>query len=68
MKLIFNLLLFLSISVLYESTAYSLSDYQIREICQRKQRRLTCIKMMKLKRFNLLEGNKIEIPVEPFKK
>ena len=68
MKLFSNILLFLIVLVLYENPAYSLSNYRIKEICARKQRRSTCIKNMKIKRFNLLEGNKIEIPVVPFKK
>ena len=68
MRLFLNPFLFLLIILLYENSAYSLSDYQIREICQKKQRRSTCIKNLKFKRLNLLQGNKIEIPVIPFKK
>ena len=68
MKLFFNSLLFFSILFLFENSAYSLSDYQIKEICQKKTKRSTCIKNLKLKKLDLLQGNKIEIPVIPFKK
>ncbi len=68
MKLFFNPLLFFFILFLFENSAYSLSDYQIKEICQKKSKRSTCIKNLKFKKLNLLQGNKIEIPVIPFKK
>ena len=68
MKLFFNPLLFFLIIFLFEDSAYSLSDYQIREICQKKSKRSTCIKKLKFKKLNLLQGNKIEIPVIPFNK
>ena len=68
MKLIFNSLLFFFIFILFENSAYSLSNYQIQEICQKKSKRSTCINNLKLKKLNLLQGNKIEIPVIPLKK
>ena len=68
MKLFFNTLLLFFILFLFENSAYSLSNYQIKEICQKKLKRSTCIKNLKLKKLNLLQGNKIEIPVVPFKK
>ena len=68
MKLFFNTLLFFFILYLFENSAYSLSDYQIKEICQKKSKRFTCIKNLKFKKLNLLQGNKIEIPVIPFNK
>ena len=68
MKLFFNTILFFFILFLFENSAYSLSDYQIKEICQKKSKRSTCIKELKFKKFNLLQGNKIEIPVIPFNK
>ena len=68
MKLFFNTLLFLFILFLFENNAYSLSDNQIKKICQKSPRRSTCIKNLKFKKLNLLKGNKIEIPVIPFKK
>ena len=68
MKLFFNPLLFFLILFLFENSAYSLSDYQIKEICQKKSKKSTCIKNLKFKKLNLLQGNKIEIPVIPFNK
>ena len=68
MKLFFNYLLLFLIIFLFENSAYSLSDYRIKEICQKKPKRSTCIKNLKSKKLDLLKGNKIEIPVIPFKK
>ncbi len=68
MKSFFNHILFFLIIFLFENSAYSLSNYQIYEICQNKPKRSTCIKNLKLKKVNLIKGNKIEIPVIPFKK
>ena len=68
MKLLFNPLLFCFIIYLFENSAYSLSDYRIKEICKKEPKRSTCIKKLKFKKLNLLQGNKIEIPVIPFKK
>ena len=68
MKLFFNTLSFFFIIFLFENSAYSLSNYQIKEICQKKSKKSTCIKKLKLKKLNLLQGNKIEIPVIPFNK
>ncbi len=68
MKLFFNTLFFFFILFLFENSAYSLSNNQIKEICQKKSKKSTCIKKLKLKKLNLLQGNKIEIPVIPFNK
>ena len=68
MKLFFNSLLFFFILFLFENSAYSLSDYQIKKTCQNRSKRSTCIKNLKFKKLNLLQGKKIEIPVIPFKK
>ena len=68
MKFCFNPLLFFLIIFLFENSAYSLSDYQIKKICKNMNRRSACIKNYKLKKSNLIKGNKIEIPVIPYKK
>ena len=68
MRLSFNPLLFLLFFFLFENSAYSLSENQIKKICQNKPRRSACIKDLKLKKLNLLNGKKIEIPVIPLKK
>ena len=66
MKKFLNLLLFLLF--FFESSAYSLTKYQIKEICQKKSKKTNCVKNLKFKKLNLLQGNRIEIPVIPFKK
>ena len=68
MRLSFNPLLFLLFFFLFENSAYSLSDYQIKQRCQNKLKRSTCIKNLKFKRLNLRKGDIIEIPVIPFKR
>ena len=68
MKLFLKIFLFFLVSFLYTNSVYSLSDYQIKEICQRKQRKSNCIKNMKEKRSNLQKGKFIEIPVIPYKR
>ena len=69
MNLISNSLLFLLFFLFsIENNAYSLSNYQIKQICQNKPSKSSCIKNLKFKKLNLLKGNKIEIPVIPYKK
>ena len=67
-KNFFNNLLYLLILFSFENSAYSLSENQIKEICQKKSRVSTCIKNLKFKKLNLIQGKRIEIPVKPFKK
>ena len=66
-KYLFNPLSFFLIIVSIENSVYSLSNYQIIQRCHRDSKKSTCIKNLKLKKLNLLQGNKIEIPVIPFK-
>ena len=66
MKKFLNPLLFLSF--FFQSSAYSLTNYQIKEICKKKSKKTYCIENLKFKKSNLLQGNRIEIPVIPFKK
>ena len=68
MKSFFNTILYLIVLFSFANRAYALSDKQIKKICQNKQRRSTCIKNLKFKKLNLIQGNRIEIPVLPFKK
>ena len=65
MKKLFHTLLYLS--YFFESSAYSLTNYQIKEICQNKSKRTVCIKNLKFKKLKLLQGDRIQIPVIPFK-
>ena len=68
MNLFFNTILFLFFLFLFDNKAYSLSDYQIKRICQNKPKKSSCIKNLKIKKLNLLRGDQIEIPVIPYKK
>ena len=68
MKFFLNYLLYLLVLFSFDDIAYSLSEKQIKEICQKKLRKLACIKNLKSKKLNLIQGNRIEIPVIPFKK
>ena len=68
MKTFFNNLFYLLVIFSFENSAYSLSENQIKEICQKKPRVSTCIKNLKFQKLNLIEGKRIEIPVKPFKK
>ena len=68
MKSFFNNLLFILFLFSVNNSAYSLSDNQIKEICQKKPRISACIKNLKFKKLNLIQGKRIEIPVKPFKK
>ena len=68
MKFFFNSLLYFLVLFSFPNGAYSLSDKQIYDICQKSLRRLTCVKNLKNKKLNLIQGKRIEIPVIPFKK
>ena len=67
MKLFLNLFLFLFSFFLIGEKSFSITDYQIKKICKKEKRELTCIKNLQEKRFNLQKGNHIEIPVIPHK-
>jgi len=68
MKFLFTTLILLSSLLIKENKVYSATDYQITEICRRKKNKYSCIKLMKEKKSNLLKGNRIQIPVIPFKR
>ena len=67
MKLLINLSLFLFFLFLIGEKSYSITDFQIKKICKKEKRQLTCIKNLQEKRSNLQKGNHIEIPVIPYK-
>ena len=67
MKLLLNLSLFIIALILLGDKSFSITDYQIRKICRKEKRELTCIKNLQEKRINLQKGNQIEIPVIPYK-
>jgi len=47
--------------------SFSLTDYQIKKICNKEKRKSTCIKHLQERKSNLRKGNFIEIPVIPYK-
>jgi len=68
MKLLLNLFLFSFALFLFSDKSFSITDYQIKKICKKEKRELTCIKNLREKRSNLQKGNHIEIPVIPYKR
>ena len=68
MKFLLSSVIFLSISFMHEKPVAGLSNNQIRKICQKEKKKSACVKNLKLKKLNLMEGNQIEIQVIPFKK
>ena len=68
MKSILNLYFFLLIFLSFNDKTFSLTDYQITKICKKERVESICIKNLKAKRSNLQEGDKIEIPVIPYKR
>jgi len=69
MKLLLNLFLFLFALFILSEGSFSLTNYQIKKICEKDKKNLSkCIKNIQEKRSNLQKGNLIEIPVIPFKK
>ena len=67
MKLSLKLSLFLFSLFLIGEKSFSITDFQIKKICKKEKKELSCIKNLKEKRSNLQKGNHIEIPVIPYK-
>ena len=68
MKLSLKLFIFLFALFAFGIKSFSLTDYQIKKFCKKEKRESFCIKNMHEKRFNLQKGNRIEIPVKPYKR
>ena len=66
MKLALNLSFFLFALLTFSNRSFSLNDYQIRKICSKEKRQLSCIKNLQEKRYFLQRGNPIKIPVKPY--
>ena len=66
MKLAFNL--FLLALFANVDASFSVTDYEIKNICKKERKESSCIKNLKEKRFNLQKGNFIEIPVLPYRR
>ena len=61
------LCLFLFALFTFSGESFSLTDYQIKKICKKEKRELDCIRNLQEKRIDLQKGNKIKIPIKPFK-
>jgi len=68
MKLVLNFSIFLLTFFSFSNESFSLTDYQIKRICEKKKRASLCIKKLQEKRSDLQKGNLIEIPVTPYKR
>ena len=67
MNLVLNFSIFLLAFFSFSNKSLSLTNYQIKIICKKEKRELTCIKNLKEKRSDLQKGKLIEIPVKPYK-
>ena len=70
MKLTLNLyltLIALFALFTFDEKTFSLTNYQISKICKKDKRVSDCIKKFEEKRDNLKNGDRIEIPVIPYK-
>ena len=52
---------------MFDNKTFSLTNYQIRKICKKEKRVSACIKKFEEKRDNLKNGDRIEIPIIPYK-
>ena len=68
MKLALNFFLLLFALLTFGEKSFSLTNYQIKNICKKEKKELSCIKNLKDKRYNLEKNNRIEIPVVPYKR
>ena len=67
MKLTLNLSLSLFALLAFDDKKISLTNNQISKICKKEKRVSVCIKKFEKKRDNLKNGDRIEIPVIPYK-
>ena len=68
MKFVLNFSMFLLTFYSFSDESFSLTNYQIKRFCEKEKRESLCIKNLKEKRSDLLEGKLIEIPVKPYKR
>ena len=67
MKLTLNLSLSLFALLAFDDKKISLTNNQISKICKKEKRVSVCIKKFEKKRDNLKNGDRIKIPVIPYK-
>ncbi len=68
MKLVLYFFMFLLAFFSFSNESFSLTDYQIKRFCAKQRRGSLCIKNLQEKRSDLQKGNRIEIPVKPYKR
>ena len=68
MKLVLSFSMFLLAFFSFSNESFSLTDYQIKRFCGKEKRVSLCIKNLQEKRSDLQKGNRIEIPVKPYKR
>jgi len=68
MKLVLNFSIFLLAFFSFSNESFSLSDYQIKKFCAKREKVSSCIKNLKEKRSDLQKGKLIKIPVTPYKR
>ena len=68
MKVAFNLSFFLFSFFLLSNESLSMTDYQIKKICKKERRYISCKKDLQERRSYLDSGYFIEIPVKPYQR
>ena len=64
----FSLILFLFGLTTFAHKSFSLTNYEIKKLCEKTKKKSKCIKHLKEKKSNLERGKLIEIPVIPYKR
>ena len=67
MKFISTTILFLLPLISLEIKTAAITNYEIKKICDKSKLKSDCIYKLKIKKDKLLKGNRIEIPVLPFR-
>jgi len=68
MKLALNLCLFLVAFLMWGDKSFSLTDYQIKKICKNERMVSNCMKTLQDRKSKLKKGDRIEIPVIPYRR
>tara|TARA_Y100000589_G_C26584441_1_gene399753 strand:- start:173 stop:376 length:204 start_codon:yes stop_codon:yes gene_type:complete len=58
----------LFLSIAFSQRVIALTNIEIIELCKADKRKQECIRMQKIRRYNLERGKPIDIPVIPYKK
>jgi hypothetical protein len=68
MKLVLKLTFFLFALVTFIEESPAITNYEIKKLCKKEIREVTCIKNLLEKKSNLQKGKYIEIEVIPYKR